>query len=375
MTNPIAPPRCDALHIIEPTLSSEAGHCMSLVRSMAEAAHQMGHRETTVWAGRTMAQRPWTAPAQLRAHFERRWRRLQALALYRKLLQAPGRVLVATAGSADLVSLDWAARSLRQSIPHKKVSVFVHWLNIKPGKAKLFSAIAKRHPGLQVLAPTPRVAQFFQDCGFQTKLVPYPLDVSDSAQPHDTRPPAFTHLLVPGAARMDKGFGHIVDLVEEMQQQHLDWPIVVQTSLEHGHDKDVALASALQRLRTCPYGGLQLQHEAMDRTKYQAMFHGAVVIQPYRAADFLDRVSGVTLDALQAGAPVVVTDGTWMSRLVQRHQAGIAAADLSPSGLIQAIQGVLADHEGFAARAQLAAVAVRSEHSARALMEAVLSDN
>lgn len=363
------------LHIVEPTLSNEAGHCMSLVRAMAEAAVQAGCAEVNVWAGRPMAHQPWTPPAHLRAHFERRWRRLQALALYRRLLKQPGRVLVATAGSADLVSLDWAARSLGETIPHKKVSVFVHWLNIKPGKAKLFTAIAKRHPGLQVLAPTARVVEFFQACGFQTQMVPYPLDTSGMTPPDSARPSAFKHLLVPGAARMDKGFGHIVDLVEALQRRQLDWPIVVQTSLEHGHDKDPELAAALRRLRACQYRGLEMRHEALDRASYRALFDGAIVIQPYRAADFLDRVSGVTLDALNAGAPVVVTDGTWMSRLVQRHRAGVPAAELSPEGLISAIQTVLEEHPGFSARAQMAAAQVQSEHSARALMAAVLSDN
>jgi hypothetical protein len=363
------------LHIVEPTLSNEAGHCMSLVRAMTGAAQQAGCSDTTVWAGRSMALQPWTAPAKLQAHFERGWRRLQALALYRKLLQAPGRVLVATAGSADLISLDWAARSLGQRIASKKVSVFVHWLKIKSGKAKLFEAIARRHPGLQVLAPTEGVVQFFKQCGFHAQLVAYPLDASCSTQPERTEAARFKHLLVPGAARMDKGFGHIVELVEAMQQRHLDWPIVVQTSLEHKHDKDPDLMAALQRLRASRYKGLQMRDEALNRSSYRALFDGAIVIQPYRAADFLDRVSGVTLDALNAGAPVVVTDGTWMSRLVQRHQAGVAAADLSPDGLIHAIEIVLADHVGFAARAQVAAAQVQSEHSARALMDAVLSDN
>ncbi|WP_152606546.1 glycosyltransferase [Aquabacterium sp. NJ1] len=323
-----------------------------------------------------MAEIAWAAPGQVQAHFVRRWRRLQALGLYRRLLREPGRILVSTAGSADLVSLDWAARSCGIGrIPAHKVCLFVHWLNIKPGKARLYSTIARRQPELRILAPTASVADFFSACGFKTQVVPYPLDSADHDARHEACASEFRHLLVPGSARMDKGFGHIVDLVEEMAKRRLSWPIIVQTSLEHGHDKDLELTEALAKLQSCNYKGLQLNDKAMDRETYRAQFQGAIVIQPYRAASFQDRVSGVTLDALQAGSPVVVTDGTWMARLAGKYKAGIATSDLSPSGLLQAIQTIMDDHAGFAQRACAAAADVRAEHSARALIEAVLTEN
>lgn len=360
------------LHIVEPTLSSATGHCMSLVQALSDAAVHCGCQGITVWGGHAMADMPWPGPARLQAHFHRRWRRLQALALYRRLLRQPGRMLISTANSVDLISLDWAARSSRApTIPPHKVSLFVHWLNIKPGKAKLFQAIARRQPHIQILAPTARVVAFFRDCGFAAQQVPYPLDTSRPAQ--TAAPLPFSHLLVPGAARMDKGFGHIVNLVQTMQQRGLNWPIVVQTSLEHGHDKDQALTEALSRLRSTPYPHLTLNDQAMDRAAYRAQFQGALVIQPYRAADFQDRVSGVTLDALHAGAPVVVTEGTWMARMVQRFQAGVITADLSPEGLIDAIDTILADHAAYAERAQAAAAQIQAEHSAQGLMSAVLA--
>jgi hypothetical protein len=365
-------PQRTRLHIVEPTLSDEAGHCMSLVRALSEAAVQTGRCDVTVWGGRAAAVAHWPGPAQLMPHFDRPWRRLQALGLYRRLLGQPGRILVATAGSADFVSLDWAARwSGIQAIAPNKVALFVHWVNAKPGKTRLFKKVARHQPNLKVLAPTASVASFFADCGFFTQVVPYPLDLPDQQPTQDASP--FKHLLVAGGARMDKGFGHIVALVEAMKRQGLTLPITVQTSLEDRHHKDQALADALTRLRTSNYPGLSLRHETMDREAYRAMFEGAVVIQPYSATDFQDRVSGVTLDAMSAGAPVVVTEGTWMSRLAQRHHAGVATADLSPSGLLDAINTILADHAGFAERARLAATKVRAEHSARGLVDAVLA--
>lgn len=373
MTNPLL--NAPKLHIVEPTLNSDAGHCMSLVRALSAAAESAGCPQITVWGGRTATASGLSNKVSLEKHFVRRWRRFQALALYRRLLRQPGRILVSTAGSADLVSLDWAARSCGvHPMPKNKVTLFVHWLNVKPGKARLFSAIASRQPGIQILAPTASVVDFFSNCGFTAKQVAYPLDTASPEVTPPASPKAFRHILVPGAARMDKGFGHIVDLVLAMHEHQLTLPIIVQTSMEHGHQKDQTLVDAIARLRTSGYPYLTMQDEAMDHATYRALFDGAIVLQPYRAHDFKDRVSGVTLDAFQAGAPIVVTEDTWMSRLVQQHKAGVATSDLSATGLLGALTPILNNHEEFAQRAVAASTVIRAEHSAKGLIEAVVRE-
>lgn len=353
------------LHIVEPTLSGEAGHCLSLVRALAQAAPEFA---VTVWAGRGAAA-VWPGPQRLVPHFDRRWRRLQALALYRRLLREPGRILVATAGSADMVLADWAARG---RISPGKLFMLVHWLNAKRGKQRLLSGVARRQPGIEILAPTPATADFFADCGFRATVVNYPLAAPDNAAVEDRPAAGFSHLLVAGGARIDKGFDRVVDLVAEMQQRKLSLPIIIQVSLEPGQRDDRDLAHQLERLRGLRYGGLSLRDRPMDAAAYRAMFDGAIVIQPYRADDFRDRVSGVTLDALSAGSPVIATAGTWMAALLQRFDAGLAIADLSAASLLQAIDRLLADYPHYAARACVASAAVQSEHSARHLIDTVL---
>ncbi len=364
MTSTRPPP----LHIVEPTLTGDTGHCLSLVRSLAGAAVQAGAGDLTLWAGRGAAA-AWQGPGRLQTFFHRRWRRLQGLWLLRRLLRQPGRIIVATAGSADLVMADWAASG---RIPPRKLYLFVHWVGAKANKVELLRKIARRQPNLQILAPTAAVADLFARCGFQTTVVPYPVEALADSEP-GAAPGPFRHLLVAGGARMDKGFGRVVDLVEEMHLRGMTLPIVVQTSSEQRHLQDSELARSMARLRRSNYPGLSMRDEAMDPAAYRALFEGAVVIQPYRTRDFSDRVSGVTLDALAAGAPVVTTEGTWMARLVSQMGAGVATADLSANGLLRAVQTVLSDHAGFAARARAASARVRTDHSARGLIDAVLA--
>ena len=353
------------LHIVEPTLTGDAGHCHSLIRALAGAAAPRA--DLTVWAG-VQAASFWHGPGRLAPIFHRRWRRLQAFWLLRRLLRQPGRILVATAGTADLVIAAWAARGV---IPPHKLFLFVHWLKAKPAKARRLAAIAQRQPHLEILAPSPSVADFFRQCGFKATVVPYPLEAQ--AAPAALASPVFKHLLVAGAARLDKGFVQVVELVAEMQRRGLDWPITVQTSVEQRHQHDQALAQQLDRLRAIGYPALRSPEQAMDPAAYRALFDGAIVLQPYSAQDFQDRISGVTLDALGAGCPVVVTAGTWAARLVQRFEAGIATDDLSANGLLSAITPIRQDFARFAGNAQQAAARVRVEHSAQGLMDVVLA--
>ena len=359
--SPMPPP----LHIVEPTLTGDAGHCHSLIRALAGAAALRA--DLTVWAG-VQAVSFWHGPGRLAPIFHRRWRRLQAFWLVRRLLRQPGRILVATAGTADLVSADWAARGV---IPPHKLFLFVHWLNTKPSKARRLAAIAQRQPHLEILAPSPSVAGFFRQCGFKATVVPYPLEAQ--AAPAALASPVFKHLLVAGSARLDKGFAQVVDLVAEMQRRGLICPITVQTSVEPRHQHDQALGQQLGRLHATGYPALHTPDQAMDPAAYRALFDGAIVVQPYRAQDFQDRISGVTLDALAAGCPVVVTAGTWAARLVQRFDAGIAADDLSADGLLRAITPIQQDFARYASNAQTAAASVRAEHSAQGLIDVVLA--
>ena len=130
-------PLREILHIVEPTLSSDEGHCRPFVEAVARAAAAAGWA-VEVWAGRgAVAQLP--AGASLHPHFHRRRRRFQAFWLFRRLLRRPGRILVATAGTADFLLLRAAAPS---GVAPGKASLFVHWVRPSARKARTLEAAA-----------------------------------------------------------------------------------------------------------------------------------------------------------------------------------------------------------------------------------------
>lgn len=351
------------LHIVEPTLASEAGHCHSFVETLCRAGPDP--RGFRVWCGRGAALPGLAAlGVPLERRFHRRVRRLQQWALLRRLLRGPDRILVSTAGRTDMLLLDWAARG---RIAPRKVFLYVHWFRPTPRKLAFLRRMARRQPELVVLGPTPTVVDVFAEAGFaRHAVVPYP-----ATPPRDlaaAAPSGFRHVLFAGAAREDKGFSHVVGLVELLAGR-LDLPVVLQTATDPNDRHDEPTRAALARLAAVPSPALELRGETLDAHAYAELFGGAICLQPYDPREFADRVSGVTLDAMAAGAPVVTVPGTWIARVVERFGAGAVAASAAPEDLLRAVERVREAYPAHRDAALAAGRTLRGEHDARRLLE------
>ncbi len=354
------------IHVVEPTLEDETGHCYSFVRAVCSSGPE---QRFEVWAGKQarpdlFADLPHL---QVRPHFHRRFRRPQAWLLYRRLLQDSHRVFLPTAGVTDIALLCHAA-SVR--IRPGKVSCFVHWIRPSESRLKRLRAAAARQPDLGVLAPTQEIVAFLKEAGFtRARQVPYPL--SPSARPSD-QACDFRHALFAGAARMDKGFDRVVDLVELLAGRGEQLPIHLQTSARHYGKSDPEIRAQLERLNRIPYPELHPHPETLDHAAYFELFRGAICLQPYVQSEFAHRVSAVTVDALGCGAPVLTTADTWMGNSVERLGAGIAVKDPTGARLLEGLHRLIDDYPRYSIAARLAARKIASEHSPRHLLDAVI---
>jgi glycosyltransferase involved in cell wall biosynthesis len=357
------------INIVEPTLSSEAGHCHSFVESVCSARRE-GEDGITVYAG-SRARLPRIEGMGVRVvpYFHRRIRKPEAFLLYRKLLREPGRIFVPTAGRADLTMLSLAAG---RSIPPGKAFLYFHWVKPDLSKRNFFRRASSKQPNLTLMGPTETVVGIFRECGFRdVRVVPYP-GAPASAESVDADG-AFRHVLYAGAARRDKGFPAVVDFVRFLADSGTGIPVTVQASPEHYGKFDEGIPAERDRLRTSSASWLRIPPETLGETEYRAMFDGAIVLQPYSRDDFADRISGVTLDAFSAGAPVIATAGTWMARAALRFGAGVALEDRSPASIYSAVEAVRAEYPRFRRNALAAGSAFRKEHDARQLLEVLLS--
>ena len=358
------------IHIVEPTLSSEAGHCHSFVESVCSARRE-GEAGITLYAGsRASLPRIEGMGVRVVPYFHRRIRRPEALLLYRKLLRGPGRIFVPTAGRADLMMLSLAAG---RSILPGKAFLYFHWVKPEPSKREFFRKAARKQPELTMMGPTETVVGIFRECGFRdVRVVPYP--GSPASTESVDADGAFRHVLYAGAARRDKGFPAVVDFARLLAETGSEIPLTVQASPEHYGKFDDGIPAELDRLRKSSHARITILPETLGATEYRAMFDGAIVLQPYSKDDFADRISGVTLDAFSAGAPVIATAGTWMARAALRFGAGVALEDPSPVSILSAVEAVRAEYPRFRRNAIEAGSALRKEHDARQLLEVLLSE-
>jgi hypothetical protein len=347
----------ETLHVIEPTLEGEAGHCYSFVVSLCQTA---GDYPLTVWCGRNAEIRLPAGVATKRL-FLRKLRRLQAFWLYRTLLRQPGRIFVSTAGRTDLILLNLACRG---KIAPGKVFLYVHWFRPAPAKRRQLEKLAKRQPGITILAPTASVCEEVRAAGFaRTRHVPYPIS---SLQPGEipTEIPEFRHLLFAGAARRDKGFGGVVDLVELLARSGQRIPVSLQTSAAHYAKLDQTTMADLARLDSIAYPHLLRQAETLLQADYRALFSGAICLQLYSQQDFADRISGVTLDALSSGCPVVTLSGTWMARVVAEFDAGAVIETPEPGNVWEAVGRVMRRYQYYRTNALQAGRELQTRNSA-----------
>jgi glycosyltransferase involved in cell wall biosynthesis len=183
----------------------------------------------------------------------------------------------------------------------------------------------------------------------------------------------FRHLLMAGAARINKGLDVVAELAERFAREGRDAPLLVQVSPKHvdrhGSREDAVVA----RLLAAGYRGLVADPKAPDRGEYAARFAGALVLAPYERAKFADGVSGVVLDALLHGAPCVATAGTWAGDVVERFDAGVAIRERTASQLAMAVDRILGKWDRYAARAAEASDALAGEHDPRRVAQLLAS--
>ncbi len=354
------------MHIVEPTLQDQTGHCYALVMDLLNI-HTSESMNCHIWLGR-QGEKLFSSHHQITEHkfFSRRLRRIQALLLYRKLILENKRFFISTATTTDLQLLHWAFRLQRKfsTLNTNNIKLYMHWLYPSKRKLQRLKNIAQRYPDLNLACPTKSVQDILNEIGFMNvELISYPSAIHQKNK-NLLQAENFNKVLFAGAARVDKGFPTVVEIINLLKETNNKIPVTIQCSTTHKGVHGDEISSAIKRLQDINYPFVNCLNDTLDREDYQAMMKNSILIQPYDAKHFADRVSGVTLDALKAGSPVVVPANTWMARLVERFDAGVIVENNDDANQwLQAIQSVISRWEHYASNASLASEIILSEHS------------
>lgn len=158
-----------------------------------------------------------------------------------------------------------------------------------------------------------------------------------------------TRLVAPGHPQTMKGFPQIVDLAERVTDtlHQARWSLTARFAPQPG---GVPSANAALATRFRDAGGVLVTDDLSDG-QYAAMVRNAeVILLPYRRSIFRTRTSGVVLDAIAAGKPVVAVRETWAGDLIDRFGIGRVYDDGDVDSLEAAVAEVVDHLDGYVTR-------------------------
>jgi len=158
-------------------------------------------------------------------------------------------------------------------------------------------------------------------------------------------PPCFAFL---GNARADKGFPQLLAAIDSLCDSAV--PPQARFALQSS-DPDPRSAAALTDFRSLSAECVSLvDHPLSDDAYLQLLREADVLLLPYRAGTYKERTSGVFCEALSAGKPVIVSQGSSMSFQVLRDRTGWLVHDGNPASLAGAIRRALPEVQSVAKR-------------------------
>lgn len=175
-----------------------------------------------------------------------------------------------------------------------------------------------------------------------------PVVVSRHAMASSKRPgnpPCFACL---GSAREDKGFPEVLAAIDSLSAS--TQPINARFALQSSNP-DHRSATALAGFRSAPKKHVSLVEHPLSEEAYLQLLRDAdVLLLPYRPETYKERTSGVFCEALSAGKPVIVSEGSLMARQVLRERTGWLLRDSHPESIARVIRRALPELDSVAAR-------------------------
>jgi FkbM family methyltransferase len=255
--------------------------------------------------------------------------------------------------------------------PYEKESFVEYW---KPVAETLF-----RSPRVRITAPTRKSADNLGHAlGVPLAVAPHPsvafgdaeaTALVDGRDQLKTESP--TVVIFPVGMRQDKGFCDTVEAVNKISRASNGITCVVRARQQPNTPAEmVELKKGLQAIDGC-----ELRDESMSDEEFaDFLASGDIVVLPYHAPDFAERTSGLVIDAMILGKPVVAYQGTWLGDTLQHFDTGVAVPHRDTSALCDAVLALSANLQDSRRRAREAGRRYFQTNSWSCLLDSVLAD-
>ncbi len=396
------------LVIAEPSAGRSRGHFYRFTRSLRAVAPEIG--ADVVMAGARVSTieglepedrellmpafeySHWDAVAEITEEPMRGISRFASLRvtelerLYERLTLTPNDVVVfLMANLVDVLAAGtWLARMPREKTP--AVRMLFHFMPFQEAQWFKLTDLELRH------AYGVGLAQLAEHCGNRLRLFAQSgalaLDLTDALRwhvrsigfpvpqrLHGASRPALSspvRILYAGEARVDKGFGMLPGIAEALTAERDAGAITIVCQSTLSEFADDAIRAAVQKLKETR--GVELIDRFLPSTEYDDLIARCdLILLPYDADQYRSRLSAIFVDAACAGVPVVVPEGTWMSRqLDEGLGAGGAFATLSPDAIATVVRQLLPTLASVKRDAHNASARAVAQHDPRAVLRALL---
>ena len=350
------------LNVVEPTLHDQAGHCYSYVMGLLRGNRALPQPfSITVWHKKKSSVRFKGS----RPFFSRHCRQVQKVFLYLRLIKKKESIYIATAQSWDVRVIYWCLKYhfyLRREC--RTVFLHFHQFSPKPKKIQFLQRVSAKQFPVVILTPTEHLQSVFQQLGFSA-VKKVPCFSHEPPAPVSSPTSGFKKLLYAGSARADKGFSAIVALMKYCQSNAPELAFELQISPPAKDCYDDATKMALTQLAVIQEAAktpVKTYTDTLKQEQYQALFSDGICLLLYDPIAYAGKFSGVALDALCAGMPIVATRGTWMADRVQEFEAGLVVDDTAPQSVLAAIRNIITHFSYYQRNALSAAEVLLKRH-------------
>lgn len=173
-----------------------------------------------------------------------------------------------------------------------------------------------------------------------------------------------------GNAREEKGFVLLLQalpLISAVYDGAVPLRFVIQCN-----EPDLACRDALDEYISVQNIDVEWIREAISDEEYDLrVAQSALVLAPYDEGVYRARTSGIGLDALLRGVPIIATTGTWLSRILPRS-AIFELSARSVAGLASAILEAVTQIDELTRQARIAQPNIARTHNAVAFVRQVI---
>ena len=179
-------------------------------------------------------------------------------------------------------------------------------------------------------------------------------------------------ILYLGDARLEKNFHHIPAAVRYIWDDYLSAGkarLIAQCNFNTPGGEPGQLA-AVQQLAQYPSSVVKLIDRPQPTEEYYtALSKAGIVLVPYCADRYRSRSSGILIEAIAAGKPLLTTAGSWMADMVSDDHAVVID---TPEQLGEGLKRILADYERYRDAAERKGAAMMDWSSGKNFVRALL---